>query len=76
MDQVARFLQMLHAREEVQETARKILMIYRYKEAAMSKDKSKKSIETDERAPKPWTRHPRQNAAPKTDYARDKAHIS
>jgi hypothetical protein len=77
MNELVRFLQLLRAAEGVEEKARRILITYRYNEAAMSKDK-KSSSETD----KPWTapQPPDQKSPPKRDperaYEGDKAQTS
>jgi hypothetical protein len=69
MDQIVRFLSLVRSNDEVAEETAKILVRYRSREAAMSKDKEKGSSETDE----PWklpgqsSQQPEQKGPPKRE---------
>ena len=75
MIEVVRFLELLRSGEGVAEDARRILFTHRRNEAAMSKDKSKGSSDTDEpwKAPQPPDSKSPPKRDPEKDYAGDKA---
>lgn len=78
MDDIARFLELLRAKDGVEEEARQTLVTFRRNEAAMEKDNNKSNSDSNEpwKAPQSPFQKPPPKRDPETDYEGDKAQTS